>query len=301
MSESRRFLGERRAISVGKIAVERVLASAFIAFGCVGLASCAPQSNSALQGVADSSPSATAVQAQSLQAVATPTSNASSVQPQPPQPASSGAKDVSPNAAVVQPSAASLAAPVSASSSDYRVMAGDVLQITVFQVQDFNREAAVDAAGTIALPLIGVVPVAGKTVRRIESDIAQRLGAKYLQNPQVLVSVKDAVGLRVAVQGAVKNPGVFPLHGSTTLTNVIAQAQGFSDISDKSQVLIIRNTGQGPVAAMVDAGAILAGSAPDPQVYGGDTVVVGESFIRNAEKDVLTVLSGAGALAWLIH
>ena len=290
---------------MGKVAAQRVFASAFMAFGCVGLASCTPQSNSAFQAVADPSPMATAVQARSVQttapAVATSTSNASQTQqPQLPQGASAVVKDVNPNAAAAEPTAASFAASPSASSSDYRVMAGDVLQITVFQVQDFNREAPVDAAGTIALPLIGVVPVAGKTVRQIESEIAQRLNAKYLQNPQVLVSVKDAVGLRVAVQGAVKNPGVFPLHGYTTLTNVIAQAQGLTDISDKSQVLIIRNTEQGRVAAKVDAGAILSGSAPDPQVYGGDTVVVGDSFIRNAEKDVLTVLGGASTLGWLV-
>jgi polysaccharide export outer membrane protein len=182
------------------------------------------------------------------------------------------------------------------STSDYQVRPGDVLQINVFQLQDFNREAPVDAAGTIALPLIGTVPVAGKTVRQIESGIAQRLGAKYLQNPQVLVIVKDAVGLRVAVQGAVRNPGIFPLHGDTTLTNVIAQANGFTEISDQSQVVIIRNTDQGRVASKVDAGAILSGSAPDPQVHGGDTVVVGESFIRNLEKDALTLTGGAATL-----
>ena len=75
---------------------------------------------------------------------------------------------------------------------------------------------------------------------------------------------------------------------------MIAQANGFNDISDQSQVLVIRNTDKGRVATKVDAGAILAGSAPDPQVYGGDTVVVGELFIRNAEKEARTLL-GAGA------
>ena len=142
-----------------------------------------------------------------------------------PQAASAAAKGAGPDAAALQPTA-SPATFASVSTSDYQVRPGDVLQINVFQLQDFTREAPVDAAGTIALPLIGAVPVAGKTVRQIEEEIAQRLKAKYLQNPQVLVSVKDAVGLRVAVQGAVKNPGVFPLHGDTTLTNVIAQSGG---------------------------------------------------------------------------
>ena len=171
---------------------------------------------------------------------------------------------------VAGPPSGSTASPVpspdgqtpSSGVSDYRVRTGDNLQITVFQVQDFNRDAQVDAAGNIVLPLIGSVPVAGKNVREVESDIAQRLKAKYLQNPQVLVAVKDAVGLRVAVQGAVRTPGVQQIRGDTTLTNVIAQAQGFSDTADKSSVLIIRDTDQGRVAAKVDAGAILSGSAP---------------------------------------
>jgi polysaccharide export outer membrane protein len=274
---------------VDKGAVKRLLASAIVAFAPICLAGCAPQSNTGFQAVAD--PSAAAVQRQSAQpapVVPASGSNAPSVEP---HAANSAAKDV--NGAEPQP-----IAPVS--TGDYRVRAGDVLQINVFQLQDFNREAPVDAAGTIGLPLIGSVPVAGKTVRQIESEISQRLGAKYLQNPQVLVTVKDAVGLRVAVQGAVRNPGVFPLHGDTTLTNVIAQANGFSEISDQSQVLIIRNTEQGRVASKIDAGAILSGSAPDPQVYGGDTVVVGESFIKNAEKNALTLL-GAGATLTVFH
>ena len=175
-------------------------------------------------------------------------------------------------------------------------MSGDVLQITVFQVQDFNREAPVDAGGNIVLPLIGGVPAAGKTVHEVESEIATRLRAKYLQNPQVLVTIKDAVGLRVSVQGAVRSPGVIQIRGDTTLTTVLAQSQGFTDTADTSSVLIIRNTDQGRVAGKVDAGAILKGSAPDPRIYGGDTIVVDDSFVRTAGKDALNVLGGAAML-----
>ena len=74
-------------------------------------------------------------------------------------------------------------------------------------------------------------------VREVESEIARRLKAKYLQDPQVLARVKDAVGMRVAVQGAVRTSGV-QVRGDTTLTNLIAQAQGFTDTADKSSVVI---------------------------------------------------------------
>jgi polysaccharide export outer membrane protein len=272
-----------------------------IALGCFSLAGCAPQSNSALHAVADPPPNAAAIRQQPPQTsggdVATSTSNAYTAQLRSPQTASADVAVAGSNSATVQPQPG--AASASPSTSDYRIMSGDLLQITVFQVQDFNREAQVDAGGNIVLPLIGGVPVAGKTVHEVEFEVARRLRAKYLQNPQVLVTIKDAVGLRVSVQGAVKNPGVIQIRGDTTLTTVLAQAQGFSDTADKSSVLVIRNTDQGRVAAKVDAGAILAGSAPDPRIYGGDTIVVDDSFVRMAGKDVLTLLSGASAVRFL--
>ncbi|MBV8280724.1 MAG: SLBB domain-containing protein, partial [Candidatus Eremiobacteraeota bacterium] len=94
----------------------------------------------------------------------------------------------------------------------------------------------------------------------------------------------------------VKNPGVIQIRGDTTLATVLAQVGGFTDTADKSSVLVIRNTDQGRVAGKMDAGAILAGSAPDPRIYGGDTIVVDDSFVRSAGKDVLSVLGGAAML-----
>jgi polysaccharide export outer membrane protein len=283
---------------VGSLAGARVLAATFIALSCASLAGCDSQSNSAFHAVADPTPNAAAIQRQPPQTsggdVATSASNAYAAQPRSPQMANADVAVAGSNSAAIQPQPG--AASASASTSDYRIMSGDVLQITVFQVQDFNRDAQVDAAGNIALPLIGGVPAAGKTVHEVESEVAGRLRAKYLQNPQVLVTIKDAVGLRVSVQGAVKNPGVIQIRGDTTLTTVLAQAQGFTDTADKSSVLVVRNTDQGRVAGKVDAGAILAGSAPDPRIYGGDMIVVDDSFMRSAGKDALNVLGGAAML-----
>ena len=281
---------------MGSLAGARVLATTFIALGCASLAGCDSQSNSAFHAVAEPTPNAAAIQHQPPQTsggtIATSTSNAYAAQTRSPQMASADVAVAGSNSAAIQPQPGV----ASASTSDYRIMSGDVLQITVFQVQDFNREAQVDAAGNIAVPLIGGVPAAGKTVHEVESEIAGRLRAKYLQNPQVLVTIKDAVGLRVSVQGAVRSPGVMQIRGDTTLTTVLAQAQGFTDTADKSSVLVIRNTDQGRVAGKVDAGAILAGSAPDPRIYGGDTIVVDDSLMRSVGKDALNVLGGAAML-----
>jgi polysaccharide export outer membrane protein len=175
-------------------------------------------------------------------------------------------------------------------------MPEDILQITVYQAPDFNRDAQVDATGNIGLPLLGAVPVGGRTAREVEAEITQRLKAKYLQNPQVSVFVKDAVGLRVIVEGAVSKPGVVQVRGGVTLLGIISESGGFTDTADKSGILVFRNTEKGRTVARFDAKAIAAGTAQDPPVFGGDTIVVDDSVARTAWKDILSSL-GIGTLA----
>lgn len=180
------------------------------------------------------------------------------------------------------------------SRGDYRLMPEDVLDIFVYQVNDFNRSVQIDGAGNIALPLIGSVPAAGRTTRQVESEIARRLKAKYLQDPQVAVLVKDAVGLRVTVEGAVKKPGVIPVRGDMSLLRVLAQAEGFNEVADQSGVLVFRNTPQGRTVARFDANAIRVGNAADPPIYGGDTIVVDESGTKTAWKQFREIVPAVG-------
>lgn len=176
----------------------------------------------------------------------------------------------------------------------YRVAPGDTIEVTVFQVPDLNRTLEIDGSGQINLPLLGAVPAAGKTVRELERDIAQRLGARYLQSPQVAVNLKEAVGARVTVDGAVKAPGVVQAKGEMTLLRAIAQTGGFAETADQSGVMIFRQTAQGRTAARFDVNAIRSGQAQDPPVYGGDTIVVDEHGGKLAWKQFREALPVAG-------
>ncbi len=194
-----------------------------------------------------------------------------------------------------RPAAASApAGQATASRADYRLVAQDVLDVSVYQVPDLNRTVQVDGAGMISLPLIGGVPAAGRTVREVEAEVTRRLGARYLQSPQVSVFIRDAVGLRVTVDGAVRKPGFVQMKGATTLLSVIAEAQGFTDTADQSGVMIFRPTEQGRTVARFDVAAIRDGRAADPPVFGGDTVVVDESSARTAWKQFREALPVAG-------
>lgn len=172
----------------------------------------------------------------------------------------------------------------SISPAEYRISSQDIVDVTVYQVPDLNRSVQVDASGMIGLPLLGAVRAGGRTVRELEADIARRLGARYLQSPQVAVFVKDAAGLRVTIDGAVRKPGIIQIKGSTTLLAALAEAQGFTETADQSGVMIFRPTEKGRSVARFDASAIRSGASVDPIIYGGDTIVVDESTARTAWK-----------------
>lgn len=172
---------------------------------------------------------------------------------------------------------------------EYRVGPLDTLSISVFGNKDLSiNEAQVDAAGNILLPLIGKVTAAGKTTSDLSGEIAQRLGERYLVNPQVTVLVESSVSQKVTVDGAVGEAGVYKIQGQATLLEVLAMAKGTSNVAAENEVAVFRTLNSQRMGAIFDVAAIRRGEAQDPEVLGGDVVVVGRSGRRGAWRDFLT-------------
>ncbi len=176
----------------------------------------------------------------------------------------------------------------------YKIGPQDVLEISVFKVPELSKTAQVAEIGTINLPLLGEVPAAGKTARELERDLTAKLGAKYLQSPQVTVAVKEYNSHRVTIEGAVTKPGVYPIRSKTTLLQLTAMAQGLRDDADFSGIVIIRQVNGKRTAQQFDIHAIRSGSAPDPVIAQGDIVVVSHSAMKAAWQTFLTGLGVAG-------
>jgi polysaccharide biosynthesis/export protein len=174
--------------------------------------------------------------------------------------------------------------------SEYRVGPQDLLEISVFQVADLNRTVRVNTVGQVTLPLIGAVKAGGKTVQELEAEIATRLTAGYLQNPQVSVFVKEFASQRVTLEGAVKKPGIYPLTGRTSLLQAIALAEGLDPLANLQGIIVFRVIQGKKMAAAFDLKAIRAGNAEDPQIYGDDIIVVDQSGSKSAMRRFLEVL-----------
>jgi polysaccharide export outer membrane protein len=162
-----------------------------------------------------------------------------------------------------------------------RIAPLDKLTINVFQVESLSGEFQVDSAGIISFPLVGTVEAQGKTAPELAQMIGQRLGQKYLQNPNVQVSIKESIAQTVTVDGSVRQPGVYPLKGATTLMRAVALARGASEDANTNRVVVFRTIKGQRMAAAFDLAAIRRASAEDPVIYGNDIVVVDGSRARS--------------------
>jgi polysaccharide biosynthesis/export protein len=194
--------------------------------------------------------------------------------------------------------AETLTASATPGNNAYKVGALDVLDISVFKAPELSKSVQVADSGTVNLPLIEDVQASGRTAQEIERDIAARLGAKYLQKPQVTVYVKEYNSQRVTIEGAVKKPGVFPVRGGSTLLQYLAMAEGLDPNSD-STVLVFRTTNGVRSAAKFDVNEIRSGSAKDPALLSGDVVVAPTSTMKEVFNNFIKVLPLASVFAVL--
>ncbi|MGV8921408.1 MAG: polysaccharide biosynthesis/export family protein [Pseudomonas sp.] len=186
----------------------------------------------------------------------------------------------------------SLPAPDSTSSSgayqgatDYRIGAQDLLSISVFGVQELAKDVRVNSNGQISLPLIGGVMAGGRTIPELESELAEKYAAGYLQKPQVSVFVKEFTSQRVTLEGAISKPGIYPITGKTSLIQAIALAGGVNDqIADLGGIVLMRRIDGKRMAAVYDLRQMRKGAVEDPQIYGDDIIVVEQSASKTAMR-----------------
>jgi polysaccharide export outer membrane protein len=171
-------------------------------------------------------------------------------------------------------------------AGDYRIGPQDMLDIDVSQVPELSKPFEVDTGGNLLLPLVGQLQAAGRTPAELSADIATALKKKYMKDPQVVVSVKEAQGQKITVDGAVGQPGVYPLNGPTTLMQAVSLAKGADPhFANVHKVAIFRQVNGTRRSAFYDLQQIRTGHAEDPAVYGSDIVVVdtsgSKSFFNN--------------------
>src|SRR5688572_28709973 len=111
-----------------------------------------------------------------------------------------------------------------AADSDYQLGSGDLLRVNVFGSPELSGEVRVSESGNITYPLIGQVPVAGKSPTQVEALLVNAfIAGGYLRQPQVSVLVIEYRSQKVSVMGHVSKPGQYSLQSSSRVLDVLAE------------------------------------------------------------------------------
>jgi polysaccharide export outer membrane protein len=163
--------------------------------------------------------------------------------------------------------------PAQNTSSDYRVGAGDLLRINVFDHPELQVDLRVSESGKIAFPLLGEMTVAGMSTRDVESSVTRGLATGgFVRAPQVTVLVTDFQSQKISVMGQVSRPGQYALTASEHVLDALAQAGGVINLIAADDATLLRKDG---TKVALDLIALFSGDpTQNPPISGGDAVYV---------------------------
>lgn len=182
--------------------------------------------------------------------------------------------------------------PIPVTLHDYLLGPLDVVSINVFREPDLTlAEAPVSLSGKVSMPLLGELPVSGRSTQEVAQQIQLLLNARYLRHANVSVSVVRSANFTVTLDGQVNKPGVYQIPGARlTLQQAIALAEGVSDSAKLNEVVVVREYEGKRYAARFDLNAIRAAQAPDPLIQQSDVIVVGYSRFTSLFRILIATL-----------
>jgi polysaccharide export outer membrane protein len=149
----------------------------------------------------------------------------------------------------------------------YRLDAGDRLRVMVYGQEGLTNTYAIDAGGSITMPLIGAVPARGRTPAGLASGIAAKLRTGYIREPSVAVEIEAYRPFFIL--GEVAAPGQYPYVPNMSVESAVAIAGGFSPRALRDRVMLTHADNSGSSRLVVPLGTALSP---------GDTVLVGERW-----------------------
>ena len=156
-----------------------------------------------------------------------------------------------------------------------RLHIGDVVSITFSGLPETvePQDKPIKEDGTITLPDVGRVQAVGKTVGELEDAIHDLYVPKVYTH--LNVTVKASSDRAFYISGEEKGPGRLLYTGDITVSKAITAAGDLTDFADRSNVVLIRTSGD---RFELNLNRILAGKDPDPPVFPGDQIKFGRRF-----------------------
>ncbi len=132
--------------------------------------------------------------------------------------------------------------PLPVDPKSFAIGAEDILYIQVWRENDFTRQVIVRPDGKITMPLVGEIQAAGLTPDQLTTHVTEGL-TKYLNNPQVSVTVLQVNSRKYYITGGINKPGAYPLVVPTKVLEALSSAGGFREFAKEDY-----HSAQGPAS-----------------------------------------------------
>lgn len=173
---------------------------------------------------------------------------------------------------------------------------GDTVNVQVFNVDELSRIYTVDRLGLINFPLIGNVKVANLNTSQLRSELESKYGETYLQNPSISVTIEQQALGKIAIDGAVREPGVLEIFEIASVSEVVAMAGGLTEDANIKEIFLVRKLNDERKVLKVNLEAIRQEGKLDPEVYPNDIVFIQNNKVRIAYKEFLRTVPLISAL-----
>lgn len=125
--------------------------------------------------------------------------------------------------------------------NSYKILPGDVLQVSVWKEPDLQLDLLVRPDGAISFPLAGEISTRGRSVSDIQAELTRRL-ARYITEPVVTVSIREVLGNKIYVIGQVNDPGTFIVNPQVDVLQALAMAGGTTPFAELDNIKILRRS-----------------------------------------------------------
>jgi polysaccharide export outer membrane protein len=159
--------------------------------------------------------------------------------------------------------------------AEYKIGPQDMLRIDVWKEPEITRTIPVRPDGKVSLPLLNDVQAAGLTAVELANSIRDSL-KKFINNPQVTVTVTEINSRRIYVTGEVTRPGVMPLLPNMTVLQALSSSGGFTQFARIKNIYVLRQEDGKQVKHPFNYKEVVSGKKPEDniQLEPGDVIVV---------------------------
>lgn len=121
-----------------------------------------------------------------------------------------------------------------------RIRVGDTMSVLVKGQESLSGDFPVREDGTYLQPVVGPIPVVGKTASEVEIILENELAKGIVTSPDAAVAIGQSKVLQIHVLGEVETPGTVEVDPEDTLLSVLAKAGGLTEFARRNQIYVVR-------------------------------------------------------------